>query len=231
MKVRKLHVYLTLVCLCAGFLISYSYQYTQEQEYRAVDFAEWFQEDLLRDRLNEARMENHQLEQHLRDLQQNIAEKEASMALIQNEASDLQKELEMLRMYIGLTEVTGQGISMTLDDHHFASEAGNPNDFIVHEQDVRRVVNELFAAGAEGISINGQRVIHSTSIRCVGPTIIVNGVRSTAPFHIEAIGDANTLYNSLLLPGGVVDLLKSWDIHVKLERSQEVVLPAFIGEL
>ncbi|GAA0364663.1 DUF881 domain-containing protein [Bacillus horti] len=231
MKVRSKHVYLTLVALCAGFLISFSYQYTQDQgdtSYRST--LEWVQEDQLREKHNEVRKENSLYEQYLRELQQQISVKEAEMSEAQTDLSAIQHELEMLRLMAGLSEGAGPGITVSLEDSSFAADSHNPNDYIVHEQDVRRVVNELFASGAEGLSINGQRVTHLTNIRCVGPTIIVNGVKSSAPFQITAIGDQETLNQGLLLPGGVADSLRGWGITVKIEKHESLLLPAFIGK-
>jgi hypothetical protein len=67
MKVKRLHVYLTIVSLCAGFLLSYSYQFTQKQEHKTVvDPGQWYKEDQLRETLMEAQKENKSLEKHLR---------------------------------------------------------------------------------------------------------------------------------------------------------------------
>lgn len=229
---KKKHVYLTIVFLCAGYLLSFSYHYTQSIEDQGIkNPAQWEKEDQLRDKIFQVNMENTELEQQLRELQQRVSEKEEEMSYIQDEVASIHKELETYRLLSGLIEAQGEGIIITMEDNSYASDAQNPNDYIIHEQDVRRVVNELYAAGAEGISINDQRLIHSTAIRCVGPTIIVNNVKSAAPFQINAIGDTNTLYQALLMPGGVVDALKNWGITVKIEKSNQIVLPAYLGEL
>jgi uncharacterized protein YlxW (UPF0749 family) len=231
MRVGRIQIYLTIVCLCAGYLITFSYTFTQEQDEKGIESIQrWYQEDQMRETLIEVSQDNSQLELHLRDLQQKVNEKEEELSSAQTEISLVHKELEAYRLLSGLSQAQGPGITITLEDSAYASDAQNPNDYIVHEQDVRRVVNELFAAGAEGLSINGQRFIHTSSIRCVGPTIIVNGVKSAAPFQIIAIGESTTLSQALLLPGGVIDVLKSWGISVKLEQNNELMIPAYLGE-
>lgn len=230
-RVNKLHVYLTLVFLCSGYLIAFAYNYTQENEEQGIkSYLQWEKEDQLRERILEVSEENRQREQQLRELQIRVSEIEEEMSVMQSELHASKKELETYRLVAGIIEAQGHGVIVTLEDSEYANDAQNPSDFIIHEQDVRRVVNELFAAGAEGISINDQRIIHSTAIRCVGPTIIVNNVKSTAPFQIKAIGEHDILYKSLLLPGGVVDTLQIFGISIKTEKSDELVLPAYIGE-
>lgn len=194
-------------------------------------YLQWEIEDQLREKIIEIAEENLQKEQHLRELQLRVSEIEGEIALVEGELQKTKQELEMYRMFSGIMETQGPGVIVTLEDSEYASDAHNPNDYIIHEQDVRRVVNELLAAGAEGISVNEQRVIHSTAIRCVGPTIIVNNVKSTAPFQIKAIGDIDTLYQSLYLPGGIVDSFQLFGISIKVEKSEQILLPAYFGEL
>lgn len=231
MKVKRLHVYLTLVFLCAGYMLAYSYNYSQEMDVSALKYHSfWEQEDQIREKIVSVNQENINLEQQLRELQMRVSEKEEEMAQFQDVNSSLHKDLESVRLLSGLLEAMGPGVVVTLEDSDYASDAQNPNDYIVHEQDVRRVVNELWAAGAEGISINGQRLIHSSSIRCVGPTIIVNDVKSAAPFEITAIGDPSTLSQALHLPGGVIQVLHTWGISVQVDMVDRLTIPAYVGE-
>ncbi|EGL82177.1 protein of unknown function DUF881 [Caldalkalibacillus thermarum TA2.A1] len=234
-KVTRIHLLLTVVLLCAGYLLAYSYNYTKElaleQEESSKSVAHWEAEDQLREKLIDAQKENVQLEERLRELQFQVSEKEEEMSQMESKLADIYSELESYRLLAGLIEAKGPGVIVTLDDQDYAEEALDPNDYIVHEQDVRGVVNELFAAGAEGVSINGQRFVQTTAIRCVGPTIIVNGIKSSAPFQIAAVGDPDVLYQALHLPGGYVELLQSWGITVTVEKQDEIILPAYVGEL
>jgi uncharacterized protein YlxW (UPF0749 family) len=231
LKIKKIHVLLTVVFLFAGYLLSFSYNFTQEIEDKGVKSpSQWEKEDHLRENIVSVNKENSELEQTLRDLQLRVSEKEEEMSQLQDEVGSIHKELEAFRLLAGLIEAKGPGLLITMEDSTYASDAQNPNNYIIHEQDVRRVVNELYAAGAEGISINEQRLIQSTAIRCVGPTIIVNNVKSAAPFQIKAIGDPSTLHQALLLPGGVADALKSWGITIKIDKSDQLTIPAYLGE-
>ena len=98
-----------------------------------------------------------------------------------NAATEI-SEPDMLKMQAGLTALEGEGVIIEMDDGNRAANTDeNPNLYVIHDDDVLRVVNELRAAGAEAVSINGQRLIETSEIRCAGPTLSVNNVRSAAP--------------------------------------------------
>jgi uncharacterized protein YlxW (UPF0749 family) len=138
----------------------------------------------------------------------------------------------------GLTKVEGPGIVVTLRDSAKQPPADLPNSiedsltsmYIVHDVDIERVLNELRAGGAEALAVNDQRVVATTSVRCVGPAIQVNGVPQTPPFRISAIGDSQSLAKVLALPRGIGDMLRSADpAMIAIEQKQKLVLPAYAG--
>ncbi|MBQ5758724.1 MAG: DUF881 domain-containing protein [Schwartzia sp.] len=135
-----------------------------------------------------------------------------------------------LEMTAGLVGLTGPGLVITIDDSKKTAKTGeNMNLYVIHDEDILRVVNELRAAGAEAISLNGQRLTANSEIRCAGPTMSVNNVRSAAPFEIIAIGDSGTLENALKMRGGVVDTLKVWGIQMAISPRTSVQVPPFNG--
>ncbi|TCS80866.1 DUF881 domain-containing protein [Pectinatus cerevisiiphilus] len=128
----------------------------------------------------------------------------------------------------GATEVTGPGIVVTVEDSSKKTAANeNANLYIIHDEDMLRIVNELRAAGAEAISINGQRVVATTEIRCAGPTVSVNNERSAPPFVIQAIGEADTMENAMKMRGGVMDTLSVWGIKVNIDKKTQMTLPSY----
>jgi uncharacterized protein YlxW (UPF0749 family) len=102
--------------------------------------------------------------------------------------------LHEIRVQAGLAEMVGPGITLYIYDADEIQGSGS----IVHDADIRDIVNELFGAGAKGVSIGGERLTTTSSIRCTGPLIMVN-YRQVAsnPVVIEAIGDPDLLISGL----------------------------------
>ena len=125
-----------------------------------------------------------------------------------SELEEAQKEIKEGNKMIGLTDVKGPGVTITLTDSKIDPETVlNPNALLLHDMDILSIVNELRNTGAEAISINDQRVITTTSIKCGGAIININGERIGAPFIIKAIGLPENLAN-LDRPGGYLDNLR-----------------------
>ena len=133
---------------------------------------------------------------------------------------------------IGLTEVTGPGIIITLADSDIDSTSVfNSSDLLIHDIDLLKVVNELKNAGAEAISINNQRVILTTPIICGGNIININGERRGSPFEIKAIGSPEALAN-LSRPGGWLSKLEERGIKVSTpKKSNSITIPKYSGVL
>lgn len=139
---------------------------------------------------------------------------------------------EEVRMRTGLTPLVGPGVIVRLDDSSRKARAGeDPNLYLIHDDDLLKVINELRAAGAEALSINGQRLTGTSEIRCAGPTLSVNNVRSAPPFEVRAIGDTAALVQALKMRGGVADTLKVWGIELDIREAQDVEIPAYKGSL
>ncbi len=144
----------------------------------------------------------------------------------------MQDALLQSQIMAGTVAVKGPGIRLVLDDSKAPRQPGeDPNLFILHDDDLLKVINELRAAGAEAISVNGQRLVARSEIRCAGPTISINNTRTAPPVEILAVGDPTTLENSLRMRGGVLDQLSFWKIDIRLTKPQEVTIPAYSGPL
>jgi len=142
------------------------------------------------------------------------------------------RELKQVKMGAGLIPVQGPGIVVVIDDSKRPSKPGeNPNLYLIHDDDILKVINELWAAGAEAIAINGQRLIANSEIRCAGPTLSVNNTRYSPPYEIAAIGEPKTLESSLKLRGGVVETLQFWGIQVTVKKPDIVKVPAYKGAI
>lgn len=132
---------------------------------------------------------------------------------------------------IGLTEVNGPGVTVTLtDSKKDISSSLNPSDLVVHDLDVLSVINELKNAGAEAISINDQRLTPNSGIICGGNIIDINGEKVGAPFIIKAIGLPEQLA-ALNRPGGYLATLKEYNIGVEFKKSNNITIPKYTGTI
>ncbi len=145
-------------------------------------------------------------------------------------SSVLSDSIQELKAFAGLSEVVGPGIVVTLKDSKTTDESVPDEARIIHDFDVLKVLNELRTAGAEAISVNNKRVGPNTTIRCVGPTMLLDGSRIASPVVIRAIGDTETMLGAMNLPGGPLDEVRDVDpAMVSVEPAKEMRLPQFTG--
>lgn len=190
-------------------------------------------ENELRDEINQWKDVYANATEKINELNSKISDYQKSASMENDAVALIKKELDSANILAGLVAVKGEGIIITLDDtealNDIAIQAGyyDPSAYIIHDSDLLMVINELRSAGAEAISINGQRITSSTEVRCVGPQVTINGVRVVAPFEILAIGESTKLQGSLNLRGGIIDSLKASSIDVTIEKKEEIVISAF----
>lgn len=198
---------IAVVFVVLGFMLSVQYKTTERQRTVRMDRVEDLSE-----RLKVMEAENKQLMEQLDQFRSGA---------ISSPGDD------KMQILAGSTEVEGQGIEVVLDDSNIAKKANeDPNLYILHDEDLLRVLNELRAAGAEAISLNDQRIVAMSEVRCAGPTISVNNVRSAPPYVIKAIGAPKTLSSALRLRGGVAETFEFWGIQVKIKTVENLKIPA-----
>lgn len=144
--------------------------------------------------------------------------------------------LENLKKTIGLTEVSGEGLEITLNDSSLAKrdEADVADSNIIQASDIRDLVNILNAAKSDAISINNQRVIATTPISSVGTTVLVNNSHIAPPFVINAVGDPEImlqrLLNKNLLPAFYEKVQKS-GVKFEILKRAKIVISIYNGDL
>ena len=148
-----------------------------------------------------------------------------------SELEDAKNQIITGNKIIGLTEVSGPGVIITVADSDIdTSNVLSTNSLLVHDKDILKIVNELKNAGAEAISINDQRVVLTTSIICGGNVININGEKIGSPFVIKAIGLPETMAN-LSRPGGYLSELEDRKLKVDLKKSNDITIPKYMGVL
>jgi uncharacterized protein YlxW (UPF0749 family) len=218
-------VILSFICFILGSMLAFSYQYTKrEAAKRNITDRQWQKEYDYRERLIEIQKENRRLKNELVQKQNEVVEMEKALADQQTAYTDMAKQAEKLRMYVGKAKVKGKGIEITLSDASYIPSEQSATNYIVHEQHVFKVIHELLISGAEAIAINGQRISHRSYIVCNGPVIEVDGTQHAAPFVISAIGNPTVLASALNVPGGVKDQLVQDNIMVEISSKDEIVL-------
>jgi uncharacterized protein YlxW (UPF0749 family) len=172
-------------------------------------------------------------ESEVKKLRQRMTELENSAAKGKDDADTIKtinKELQDTKLLAGLTEVEGPGVQVLLTDSKKRSAFPLDQNNLIHDADIIAIVNEMKACGAEAIEVNGQRVVAATAIRCLGPVVSVNDVRSAPPVTINAVGDVETLYAGLNIQDGVLDQIRRYDpAMVRIDKKKSLHLSAFAG--
>jgi uncharacterized protein YlxW (UPF0749 family) len=144
------------------------------------------------------------LEANVASLAAEVASYETTEAEGAARVARLQHRIDQVLAPAGLTPVRGPGVVAVLTDSALEeSPTGNLNDLVVHEQDLQGVINALWAGGAEAMAVNGQRILATTAIRCVGNTLLLHGGVYSPPYVIEAIGDDVALQAEMDRDGAV----------------------------
>lgn len=144
----------------------------------------------------------------------------------------LYEELEQLNEALGKTDVEGEGIVIQLVDKEGEQLSDDVIVGRIEDEDLLIIVNELFAAGAEAISINGNRIIQISSIFDIGTEFIkVNGSRIQSPYIINAIGNPDYLKSAVSGKGGQVDALKELGHEASVVDSRKIKIEKYNGEI
>ncbi len=185
----------------------------------------------LQNEINNIEAENKQLNASINEQALKLALYKTGVESTGSAFGIMKNELTKTLNYSDTIDVTGPGIIMTLNDsQQEVLEGEEIGWYLIHDLDILEIVNELRMAGAEAISINGERVTASTSIRCGGPTINIDGKRHAVPFVIKAIGDPKTLEASALAPESYIELYMSYSgIEVEIQKVEKLTVEGYIG--
>ncbi len=148
-------------------------------------------------------------------------------------SSELLNEILLRRkMQAGYQKLQGKGVIIELmDSEEEAGDGENPNNLLIHDQDILILLNDLKVAGAEALSVNGQRIVARSEIKCSGATITINGTTYGQHFIIKAIGDPKQLEAAVLSPDSYGDILQQlYHIRLKTEIKDFVEIGAFEKE-
>ena len=160
-------------------------------------------------------------------------EKEREGATNNNsELAELESKIKKDNLILGNTDVTGAGIMVTLTDGKTDATAIDPSYFLVHAENILQVVNEMRNAGAEAISINGERVVNTTDITIVnGAFVFVNGKRLSSPYTVKVIGNQKYLDSAISIKYGYIDEITANGKTISYVPVKSVKINKYKGDL
>lgn len=209
----------TIAAVAIGFLIS-----LQVQAQKKVNIAE----EIQKERLAQMRAVMVSLQEKNNQLQEEYKRLTAELEKARSKEIDnpyLLARLDQLKITDGTLTVRGPGVKFIIED------SGENVLFPLTTDDLRRIINTLKFAGAEAISINGQRIVSSSAIVMSGSsTILVNQVPISriggSSYEILAIGDQDTLVDYLTK----LEALPLKQAGLKVEITREIVtIPSYKG--
>jgi len=224
-------VVLIFPALLFGLLVSLQWRTQQERSELTVRY-----NAPLLDAASSLQNEQNTLKGQLAGLRAQLDDIQNGAASQSTASRDLQARIEELRAAAGLTERTGDGVLITLDDARSTSPAQTTNvdKSICHSTDLIDIVNAAWRGGAQAIAINGERVVGSTSVYCVGSTIMVNGTLMSPPFAIAVIGPQNDLLAAYDDPNELRDIKQRRDVYglgFHVARTSGLKVPPYGGAL
>lgn len=183
--------------------------------------------------INRLEADQEELKESIGRMREQLDEYRRELAASTERLKEINAELERQKMMAGLLAVEGPGIQVTLDDSSIRSaSAVDSNDYLIHEYDLRDVVNLLWMAGSEAIAINDERIVATTSIYCVGSTVMVNDTRLSPPYLVQAIGNSIVQEDVLSNPAYLREIKQRaelYGVQFTVNRAGMLTLPAYKG--
>jgi uncharacterized protein YlxW (UPF0749 family) len=182
--------------------------------------------------INRLEAEQGELKENIGRMREQLDEYRRELAANTEMLEGISTELERQKMMAGLLAVEGPGVLVTLDDSSIRSAAADSNEYLIHEYDLRDVVNLLWLAGSEAIAVNDERIVATTSIYCVGSTIMVNDTRLSPPYLIQAVGNSIVQEDVLSNPAYLREIKQRaelYGVQFEVNRIGTLTLPAYKG--
>lgn len=182
--------------------------------------------------VNQHSAERDRLDKSVAALQQGIAGYDVSVAAAQKQAQALEESA-------GLTELSGAGVEVSLDDAPLGPNGelptgARPDDVVIHQSDVQGVVNAMWAAGVDAVTIMGKRLINTSAVLCVGNTLLLDGRTYSPPFIIAGIGDQAAIEQHLKNEPGLdlfFQAVQAFGLGYDVVRKNKINAPAYEGAL
>ncbi len=214
---------LFVVFLIFGMVIAVQFKNTMAA--RKTSASSKYTVDTLKEQLARVQEETEELK---KAIDENVVMKNELIKEYVSQQNDdqLEKQWESIKLHTGMVGVKGPGIVISLHDAPARQPDTPLSLLIIHDQDIKVILNDLKKAGAQAIAVNGERIVPMSEQVCAGPTIMINGNRHPVPYIIEAIGDPDELYESITTSSRIANMTE-FNIRVEITKSKEIVLPKF----
>ena len=193
MKDKKIGISLGIVCFILALALTLQIR-TMTIENSIV--SQTFANDELKDNLLQWKEKYEKAVEQLDSSNKELDVIRKSASTNASNAEQKTAKIKENNMLLGLTNVEGEGVVVELADGKSSSLVLDASNLLIHDGNLREIVNELSNAGAEAIEINGQRIVNSTYITCAGNVILVNGEKISSPCTIKAIGQQERIVRS-----------------------------------
>lgn len=223
MKKGKVIVVITMAiaCFALATIMCMQFKIVKETDITSI---ETMREEELRSELANWKQMYKEAEEQYKEKVSKLDEYKEKQESTEESSKLVEQELAQTNMYLGKTDVEGQGIVITIKDI-------NSEDSISAE-DLLVIVDYLKLAGAEAISINEERIINMSDIVYVSNSVIyVNQQRILSPYVIRAIGDPTKLESTLLGNGGYIELLKNIGFDISIEKDNKISIKKYSNDI
>ena len=223
MKKGKITVIITIAiaCFVLAMVMCMQFKIVKETDITSI---ETMREEELRSELANWKQLYKEAEEQYNEKVEKLSEYKEKQQSTEESAKLVEKELNQTNMYLGKTDVEGQGIKITLN---------NMGTDKISAEDLLIIVDYLKLAGAEAISINDERIINMSEIVAIGSSIIfVNQQRILAPYEIKAIGNPTKLESTLLGNGGYIEELRNIGFdNISIEKQNKITIKAYSKDI
>ncbi len=185
-----------------------------------------------KEQITELRDRNSRLKEELKNLEEEISTYEDASGEDEKIQELFGIERDNYKKLAGYLDLKGEGIVILMSDsQREKGQFQSINEFIIHDDDVYQILWDLRNAGAEAISVNGERVLFNlTQIICNGPTIRINNRLYSQPFVIRAIGPRKALQAAINVYGSYSDKLRQKGVFIEANTSVMVEVPSYREE-
>jgi uncharacterized protein YlxW (UPF0749 family) len=212
-------VMLVVALAVLGFLLAVA----ASQNYRSAPQVESQRKQLI-DQINQANARMTDLRGQQMTLSGEVRSLQSSGLSNSSSGATLQQQLNNLELQTGAVAASGPGLKAVIDDAKDTSKEGRLLDV-----DLQQLVNGLWTAGAEAISVNGHRLTSLTAIRSAGSAITVDYTSLTPPYTVLAIGETATMPARFAQSSGgqwVQYLVSNFGVRLAITTEDSLLVPA-----